>query len=481
MGSLLEYTLTNEDRSLILTELLVFSLFILAAYLMVKVTSYFNIENEQQRKIAVLSIPPAKLMFVLFLFFIFNAVFSLYSDDGFSILYLMLSLVLSLSVIRTSFSLATFIAMLILRPWEIRPDLEILEIIPRVSFILFLFSYLMEALQKGRLNLKKNPIQVFYLILGFWVYMSTFVSSDILQSQVSFFEGYMKSLIIAFAIFQGLESHDDYEVVTDSLLISALGVSAIAILNTNMLVNTSRLEGKGALENANDLAALLILVLPFSIKGFLHKRITFFNVFISILTIGLLFVGVWKAQSRAAYIAIGAMGAGYFGYHFRHNKKILRVGVLVCLIGAVVLSQLNLGRSSDDLQDSKMNRLGYWKAGISMAIRNPVFGVGLDQFPKNYGMYGAANFSEGGDRTAHSSWILILSETGFPGLFFLLIIYLLAINRGWLLADRIPELLLCLLGYGVTMSFLSHSYVLYPYLLTALCFAYPQDIKGDDS
>ena len=103
-----------------------------------------------------------------------------------------------------------------------------------------------------------------------------------------------------------------------------------------------------------------------------------------------------------------------------------------------------------------------------MAIRNPVFGVGLDQFPKNYGMYGAANFSEGGDRTAHSSWILILSETGFPGLFFLLIIYLLAINRGWLLADRIPELLLCLLGYGVTMSFLLISTWLMPFSLPCL-------------
>jgi O-antigen ligase len=221
------------------------------------------------------------------------------------------------------------------------------------------------------------------------------------------------------------------------------------------------------------------MVLPFSIKGFLHKRWTPFNLFISIFTIGLLIVGVWKAQSRAAYIAIGTMGAGYFSYQFRHNKKILRIGVMVCLLGAIVLSQLNLGRSADDLQDSKMNRLGYWKAGIAMAIRNPVFGVGLDQFPKNYGMYGAANFSEGGDRTAHSSWVLIVSETGFPGLFFLLLIYLFAVYRSWRLANHIPELLLCLLGYGVTMSFLSHSYVLYPYLLTSLCFAYPLKVKED--
>ena len=108
-----------------------------------------------------------------------------------------------------------------------------------------------------------------------------------------------------------------------------------------------------------------------------------------------------------------------------------------------------------------------------MAIRSPLLGVGYTMFPSKYGEYGAASFTESGKRTAHNSWILLVSEAGFPALTLLLVLFAQSAIRAWKLFPRAPELLLVVVGYGVCMTFLSHTYVLYPYILFGLIFTYP--------
>ena len=53
---------------------------------------------------------------------------------------------------------------------------------------------------------------------------------------------------------------------------------------------------------------------------------------------------------------------------------------------------------------SAQGRIQAWKGGIGMAFNNPVFGVGAGQFGPMWG------------KTAHSSYVLLFAELGFPGL-----------------------------------------------------------------
>ena len=51
-----------------------------------------------------------------------------------------------------------------------------------------------------------------------------------------------------------------------------------------------------------------------------------------------------------------------------------------------------------------------------MAIHNPLLGVGYNGYVNSFERYADSLRYEWGHRTAHNSWVLVLAETGFPGL-----------------------------------------------------------------
>ncbi|AZZ36210.1 hypothetical protein CIK05_05185 [Bdellovibrio sp. qaytius] len=383
-----------------------------------------------------------------------------------------ISLSLGLCVMHPSIALSTLVSYLILRPWELL-DNEDLSVLPRTLLLLFLISLIVNYFQKGKIKVNLSKYQLLIMALGAWVYVSTIFSGEIVETQTWFFDNYFKSIIVAVFIFQTVKTEEDYSTLTNSIVTAVLGVSLFALVYTYFIIGADRLEGRGAVQNANDLAALLIFIFPLSLKSILKRKFNLPEWALSAVLLAIMMLGVIKAQSRASYISILLMGMTYFFYHFRHHKKALKRLAIAAVIGFGVLSQLSLGRDSSDLDESRMNRLGYWQAGISMAVRHPLLGVGYTMYPKHFGSYGAADFTEGGKRTAHSSFILLVAEAGFPALALLLILLFQAAVRAWKLFPAAPELLLMVVGYGICMIFLSHTYILYPYILLGLIFTYP--------
>jgi O-antigen ligase len=383
-----------------------------------------------------------------------------------------LSLSLGVCLLHPSLALANLVGYLILRPWELLERAE-LAVLPRTFLLLFLISLVFNYFQNGRIRINTSRQQLMIIALGAWVFLSTLVSGDIPGSQSVFFDNFLKSIIVAVFIFQTIQKEEDYNLFTNMIVLAVLSVSIFALINTYFIAQTDRLEGRGSVQNANDLAALLIFVLPLSLRSLFRKQIVIPAIVVSLIVMSILALGVWKAQSRASYVSIMLMGMTFFVYQFRHRRALLLQLGAIAVVGFIAISQSSLGRDDSDISESKMNRLGYWEAGISMALRNPLLGVGFDQFPKNYTMYGAADFTESGHRTAHSSWILLLSEAGFPAFALMAFLFYQAALKSWSLFKSAPELLLMLVGYGVCMTFLSHTYLLYPYILLALIFTYP--------
>ena len=123
------------------------------------------------------------------------------------------------------------------------------------------------------------------------------------------------------------------------------------------------------------------------------------------------------------------------------------------------------------MQASSESRITYWKTAVNMALHHPVFGVGFNQYPANYDAYTIGNKYDWGLRTAHSSWFLALAESGFPGGFLFMAFFVMVLRTAWRNRLRWPAQLYSLAGYGVAMSFLSHTYTLYFYLLSGLVVA----------
>jgi hypothetical protein len=110
----------------------------------------------------------------------------------------------------------------------------------------------------------------------------------------------------------------------------------------------------------------------------------------------------------------------------------------------------------------------YIKTGLNMGIRNPILGVGYESYEINFERYATEILYEWGHRTAHNTWILAFAETGFLGFGFFVMMFWSAIQMSRQVFDQFPEYLVSLVGYAIAFSFLSHTYLLYPYMLYGL-------------
>jgi O-antigen ligase len=190
---------------------------------------------------------------------------------------------------------------------------------------------------------------------------------------------------------------------------------------------------------------------------------------------------IWYSQSRGAMLALAAQ-ALMAGYLKSHGKKWLGTLLLGGLLGTGYLVALKaIPRDSGEMAASSESRITYWKTAVNMTLHHPLFGVGFDQYPDNYDAYSIGTKYEWGRRTAHSSWFLAFAESGIPGGILFVSFFIAVLRTAWRHRQGRPEQLYALVGYGVAMSFLSHTYGMYLYLLAGLILAsdYTKDRLDD--
>jgi hypothetical protein len=365
----------------------------------------------------------------------------------------------------------------ILRPWEL-DGLSALAVIPKLSGALCAFSWLYHGIRTRSLTfLWSWPVRLFSAF-ALWVLLSAMFSGDFDAG----LKEYGNTLLIAAILFYMVLNiaGDVFAVhaVRRSFVISVAGAIACAMLMTmsrpDYDLMTHRLYSYGLLGNSNDLAAMIslaipLLTIPTRIASRDNRRL--------ILTLGvvattaMLLYGLWLSQSRGAFAGLVLT---YFAYRVARSARPLKgfVIALVCLpLASLALSVLSLARDSGDLAASTESRWSYVIAGLNMAIRNPIIGVGFGNYPKNFEGYASSMTHEWGERTAHSTWVLAMAENGFFGLFLFGALFVLVLRDAWRLRTQYPELLAAVVGYGVTMTFLSHTYTFFPYLIFALILA----------
>ncbi len=240
------------------------------------------------------------------------------------------------------------------------------------------------------------------------------------------------------------------------------------------LIQDGRIQYVGIFNDPNDLGMLFVLALPMAM--YLSGRGGAFGL-ARIFWLGagvMLLYGVYLTNSRGALLAVAAL-LGVWLWR--------RYGVMTAaLLGGVGLTALLLlpSRLQDIRPDeeSASGRVDAWYEGFQMFISHPVLGVGAD------------NFTDYNNLTAHNSLILVLAETGFIGFTLWLGFIGYCFRMMFTVLRHAPELpdatavvawkteravaltlLLSLSGWLVTAFFLSRSYALVLYLLTAMMVA----------
>jgi putative inorganic carbon (hco3(-)) transporter len=127
------------------------------------------------------------------------------------------------------------------------------------------------------------------------------------------------------------------------------------------------------------------------------------------------------------------------------------------------------------MEASAESRFVLWAACWDTMLKYPVFGVGPDHMPLRMDQYG---FKQG--KEAHTLWLQIGAEIGFPGMLLLVSYYALCLVRLWPLAREkiaVPDpwsvylarmVIASLVGFAVSAQFVSLEFLETPYYIALL-------------
>ena len=267
-----------------------------------------------------------------------------------------------------------------------------------------------------------------------------------------------------------------------SSVLKVIGVAGLVPILLGFLSNdyrTGRLELAGAgasIENSNDFAAILILVLP-AIAYLTLRRNT--NVVLKIA--GLIAMGM------ACYLILGTGSRGALVSMIFATLYVLKAGSgkvrLAILVGVPLLALVSIPflpgeashrlasifNSSDQTEESAASqeqRTALLMASLRISMQHPLLGVG----PSTFSIYQAQDAQSQGQRgmwhETHNSYTQVSSECGIPALgFFVAAIWMTfaVFRRGIKSPD--PDirglsqiLALMVVSYSVCMFFLSQAY-----------------------
>lgn len=388
------------------------------------------------------------------------------------VLALCFGFLISFSIYDPKYAVAFFTFLLISRPWEIITD-PMMSSMPRDIFMLCFFSFLGHKIIRKKFYFQWNYATACVAFFALWTFFSLLTADHMAYGMTKYEEIFSKGIIVYFLIVNVIDKKEYIMPVQVALVLGITEKAMMSFYNSAILgkvADGDRLMSVGILENSNDIAAIMILAIPFTIvlvRAVKSKILQFLFYGILFSFYGYL---IWQSKSRGAILGIGVLLVTWYWLKAK-NKKIasfLVIGGLLMSLGAMSLIQ----RNEEDVEGSTSNRKIYWMTAIKMGMKRPVLGVGFYGYPFNLLTYADGHVgTEGQYKTAHSTWLLALAETGIPGFIFYMGIWIFAFRASWAMRYAHPEYLMALTSYGTAITFLSHTYMLYPYILLGLIIA----------
>jgi len=186
------------------------------------------------------------------------------------------------------------------------------------------------------------------------------------------------------------------------------------------------LKASGTIGNSNDLAAHLLLVLPFVLFLVLGRGRP---VIVRIAGMGLITYGLWVilgTASRGGLVALFVMTACLLMRASMMQRVALLVMGILLTVGAMAvlpgqtLARLGalFGEEHKEADESADSRWYLFKKSVQYTVQHPVFGVGPDQFGNFEGSASMAEGRAGNWHATHNAFTQISSECGVPAFLF---------------------------------------------------------------
>ncbi|MBC7006446.1 O-antigen ligase family protein [Photobacterium sp. BZF1] len=314
-------------------------------------------------------------------------------------------------------------------------------------------------LQRDSVNWHR--LQTLFLLFSAWVLVSCLFATNRGEAFASFNGNFIKIVIMVFAISWLPQRLPQLKVIPYLLLLSGLLIGGLALFNkTNGigLVEGTRVTiGRdigSMLGDPNDLALVLQFPVSFAMAYSFHgpkwQRALAFVVLI------IMIMSVLATQSRGGLLGIACV---VFAMALLKSRSIVLpsiisgVGLMALVLLAGISDRSSGGAAEAGIDESAMGRIYAWQAAFNMAVSNPFAGVGLNNFYYNYYFY--SPHWDGKNHAVHSTWLQILSETGFVGLVLFLLMVIGALRVSYQLLKRLEHHEMKPLAQGLWLGTLS--------------------------
>jgi hypothetical protein len=319
-----------------------------------------------------------------------------------------------IGLISPFWGLVGFICSLLLRFQDHYPELIVIK---PFTFLLFgmLLSCIIHRKNLSKIKWKQDKLILCLFLLSVLGLLIMAPGSLVAETYL-----FLSSISLYFFASRILQTPSQFIILFFCMALSVafLGYLAIEDIAFNGLDSpyidprSNRWQGIGYYENSNEFGQLMITTVPFLLACILIRKSIFLSAASIALMSILLFVMI-KTESRTVLVTLALMFVGTFMLRGKGNiaKKAI-VGGSMSIIMLTVLTFMPgpiqermstvLDAGSDE---SFQGRTRAWGYGFDMVSWYPVTGVGKGQWLEYHGL------------APHNSYIQVMAETGWPGIF----------------------------------------------------------------
>ena len=225
------------------------------------------------------------------------------------------------------------------------------------------------------------------------------------------FVEYLKVLVMFVVMVNVVRTNTRLMILVVLILLISCGLSIGAqydYITGNFALRGQRIAGAvgGLFSNPNDLALHLVTFAPISFALMLSTR-SFIKKFLFLLATILLVIGTVATFSRGGFLGLAAVTL-FLAWKLasRHRILVFVGGVLLIASFLFVTPSDYRSRLATTSDDSATARIDDLKRSAFIALRHPVFGVGMD----NYILYSNSNHA------SHNAYTQVAAEMGLPAL-----------------------------------------------------------------
>jgi len=230
---------------------------------------------------------------------------------------------------------------------------------------------------------------------------------------------WLKRIVVFFIIVKMTEK---FKQVKNLVLTIIIGINVIAFYALNIilfkpwLMVKGRISAYGEYSGANDLALIMVIGLALCFIVYEESKRPVLKFFL-ISEILLFVLIIMNTISRGGFIGMSTVLclSILLSDTLERFKILKRLSVIVfmVLLAGLFIGKLELrGDVVGKGDKSVSNRIIALHGGLIMILKNPLLGVGNNQFTENIKEYGGTSYAI----AAHNTMLNVAAETGFPGL-----------------------------------------------------------------